>query len=133
MSPLVIKHNCSCSIASGNAIPLLVVFDRKKLKDKWGGTTYGLSESGWMESCSNYSLNTTSQPMLHTIPSSYSLMDTPPTLAHNLSEELLRKVCCSVYHLTPLIKLSHLTRGTMGLKSGGTYTVDKSLKIQTRL
>ena len=44
----------ACCSASGYAIPPLVVFDRKKLKPELTigevpCTTYGLSESGWMD------------------------------------------------------------------------------------
>jgi len=43
----------ACVNAAGNAMPPMVVFDRKILKDELAvgevpGTTYGLSDNGWM-------------------------------------------------------------------------------------
>ena len=83
----------ACCSASGYAIPPLVVFDRKKLKPELTigevpGTTYGLSESGWMDVelfelwFQHHFLAYAPQcrPLL-------LLLDgPPPTLAHNLSE-----------------------------------------------
>lgn len=43
-----------CCSAAGTSLPLMVVFDRQRLKPEWTegevpGTVYGLSKSGWID------------------------------------------------------------------------------------
>ena len=112
--PLVGKARLLLS-AAGQVIPPTIIFDAKNLNNAWTGgelpgTTYGCSDSGWITTdlfeswLSNHFLHhaVSARPLL-------LLLDGHSThYQPNVVQYAKKESCCCAFHLTQLMRLSHL-------------------------